>query len=305
MGEVKSCCEADEWRCGGLLCGAGWLAARGRRRLRDGDQEQGPSQSWTITGAPKMYAAEGTVRVHVDDDANRVVDLVFHQLRPAYQAFAGTSVYVIWLVPKGGTPRSVGIMDVNDQRGARLTITTPYEDFDVVVTAERPGNPLKPSANRAFVATIDASVSCEGHAAVRQDECQRCGDATRDPSRAMPVLGAPRDGRVPAPVAGGAPPAAIATAARPDAGAVTPKLEPSAEAQALSNAFAAAAKAISASVVRVDVEGVSDETLGEAQAPPDMPDFLRRFFHDRHGGDRQGARREDAARPSCAAPARA
>ena len=140
----------------GLVCGA-WFTLAGVAGCGTTNHEQG--RSWTISGAPKMDAAVGTVRVHVDDDANRVVDLVFQQLRPANQAFAGTSMYVIWLVPKGGTARSVGIIDVNDQRGARLTITTPYEDFDVVVTAEVPGNPPEPSANRAFVATIDASVS--------------------------------------------------------------------------------------------------------------------------------------------------
>jgi serine protease Do len=64
---------------------------------------------------------------------------------------------------------------------------------------------------------------------------------------------------------------------RPD-GAVTRKLEPTQEAQALSNAFAGAAKAIRSSVVRIDVEGVSADALPDRHAPPDMPDFLRRFF---------------------------
>jgi serine protease Do len=69
------------------------------------------------------------------------------------------------------------------------------------------------------------------------------------------------------------------TTGRPAAG-ITPRAEPSREALALSTAFASAAKAISASVVRVDVEGIPDDAPGEA---PDLPDFLRRFFEERKG----------------------
>ena len=65
---------------------------------------------------------------------------------------------------------------------------------------------------------------------------------------------------------------------RSDGAPVTPKLEPTQEAQALSNAFASAAKTIRASVVRVDVEGISADTLGESEASPEVPEFLRKFF---------------------------
>jgi S1-C subfamily serine protease len=73
-------------------------------------------------------------------------------------------------------------------------------------------------------------------------------------------------------------PSPPASSARLDHAPTTPRLEPAQEAQALSSAFASAAKAIRASVVRVDVEGISADALGDRHAPPDMPDFLRRFF---------------------------
>jgi serine protease Do len=71
---------------------------------------------------------------------------------------------------------------------------------------------------------------------------------------------------------------ATAAVPRPDGAAMTPKLEPTAEAQALSNAFAGAAQAIRSSVVRIDVEGLPPDAVAPRHAPPDMPDFLRRFF---------------------------
>jgi serine protease Do len=62
-------------------------------------------------------------------------------------------------------------------------------------------------------------------------------------------------------------------------GTVTPKLEPSPEAQALSNAFEAVAQAIRPSVVRVDVEGISrPEGAESGEGEPDLPEFLKRFF---------------------------
>ncbi|HEY7372057.1 MAG TPA: trypsin-like peptidase domain-containing protein [Polyangia bacterium] len=68
----------------------------------------------------------------------------------------------------------------------------------------------------------------------------------------------------------------------PGSNTVTPKVEPSAAAQALSDAFASAAQAIRPSVVRLDVEGAAPHAAGRTRGgraePEDAPDFLRRFF---------------------------
>ena len=73
-----------------------------------------------------------------------------------------------------------------------------------------------------------------------------------------------------------------ATAApAPAPAAITPKTERPAEARALSNAFAAAAKALRPSVVRIDVESGPPMTAnrgGGRGAPNDVPDIFRRFF---------------------------
>jgi serine protease Do len=66
---------------------------------------------------------------------------------------------------------------------------------------------------------------------------------------------------------------------------VTPKLEPSEQARALSDAYARVAEAIRPSVVRLDVEGLAPQEQGHAAEPPsDAPDFLRKFFGE-GGGD--------------------
>jgi len=77
----------------------------------------------------------------------------------------------------------------------------------------------------------------------------------------------------------------------PPGQAVTPKVEKPAEAKVLSSAFAATAKALRPSVVRIDVEsGPPRVARGERRgrgAPDDVPEFFRHFF-DMDPGDGPG-----------------
>jgi serine protease Do len=63
---------------------------------------------------------------------------------------------------------------------------------------------------------------------------------------------------------------------------VTPRTAVPSVARELTDAFASAATAIRPSVVRVDVDMAAPRTAaarGRAEVPPDMPDFIERFFH--------------------------
>src|SRR3569832_1652089 len=75
------------------------------------------------------------------------------------------------------------------------------------------------------------------------------------------------------------------------AATVTPKMEKPAEARVLSSAFAATAKALRPSVVRIDVEsGPPRVARGERRrqnVPDDLPDIFRHFF-DMDPGDGPG-----------------
>jgi S1-C subfamily serine protease len=75
-------------------------------------------------------------------------------------------------------------------------------------------------------------------------------------------------------------PAPAPSAAVPAGAAVTPKIERSPQATALSSAFETTAKAIGPSVVRIDVEETF--TPNGTETIPDSPDFLRRFFGFHH-----------------------
>ena len=69
--------------------------------------------------------------------------------------------------------------------------------------------------------------------------------------------------------------------------AITPKIEKPEAAKALSAAFAAAARALGPSVVRIDVEAgtpMRAQTRGRPQPAPDVPEFFRHFFDFGDGG---------------------
>jgi serine protease Do len=74
--------------------------------------------------------------------------------------------------------------------------------------------------------------------------------------------------------------ATSAPATAPQNTEVTPRLSVPEAAQAITDAFANAAKAIRPSVVRIDVEVPGGRSSGIArdEGPSDLPDFLRRFF---------------------------
>jgi hypothetical protein len=116
------------------------------------------TQSWTMNASPKLPAAEGRAQVRVDDVGDHIVELTFQRLETAPRAFDGTTMYMVWLVPSNAPPQPIGSLDVGDDLRAKVTIKTPNENFEVLVTAEIDAYVSTPSRNRAFVVAIRSAV---------------------------------------------------------------------------------------------------------------------------------------------------
>jgi hypothetical protein len=129
--------------CWGLL--AAELVVPGCASMRDRGV-----QSWTMNTSPKLPAAEGKVKVRVDATGDHVVELSFKHLAAPDRAFAGATMYMVWLVPRSAPPQPMGSLDVGEDLQAKVTIRTPNENFDVLVTAEPSADASTPSRNRAF-----------------------------------------------------------------------------------------------------------------------------------------------------------
>ena len=133
------------------LFGAGLLGAAGCATAHRGEAA---GETWTMNAGPKLPAAEGKVKVRVDENGDHVVELSFQHLAPAGRAFDGTTMYMVWLVPASAPPQPIGSLDVGDDLNARMSITTPNENFDVLVTAEVNAYAATPGRNRAFTIAI-------------------------------------------------------------------------------------------------------------------------------------------------------
>lgn len=106
-------------------------------------------QDYDIQPGPAAPSVAGTLSVEEADQANNEAELRLQYLPLPQNLGAGLSTYVAWVQPKG-TDRyvKVGSIDVDKKREGRIQFTTPYDNFRVIVTAEKsattqqPGEPV-------------------------------------------------------------------------------------------------------------------------------------------------------------------
>jgi hypothetical protein len=140
---------------GAALLGGGCATSRHHSTFGDATEHPGKTQSWVMSSGPKTPTeAEGRAWLTIEDTGARVVALAFKNLPQAGSAFEGATMYMVWLVPRGGAPQGMGSLDVSDDERAKMSLRTPLDDFDVLVTAEVDPYVLTPSRNRAFVVEI-------------------------------------------------------------------------------------------------------------------------------------------------------
>lgn len=96
-------------------------------------------------GGPTRYRAQGTPHSPGTDaelfvgktDGASTIDLQLEHLTDPARLTPGATQYVVWVVPEGGQPIYTGSLRWDRGAGTgRLRATTPYERFDLMVTAE-------------------------------------------------------------------------------------------------------------------------------------------------------------------------
>lgn len=81
-------------------------------------------------------AAEGRVKFNHDRNGNTLFDIkVAHLARPD-RLTPAKSDYVVWVQRPGEGPQNLGVLKVNENLQGSFHGTTPYQKFDVFVTAE-------------------------------------------------------------------------------------------------------------------------------------------------------------------------
>ena len=89
-----------------------------------------------LTASELVPAGQGKVSFEHDKNKNTRFKLETKHLARPNSLSPAKSNYVVWVKPRGKDPQNMGILTLNDNLEGSLTGTTPYQDFDVIVTAE-------------------------------------------------------------------------------------------------------------------------------------------------------------------------
>jgi len=105
----------------------------------------GKAQTLPMQQGQRTPAAAGSIAFKANEKGNNEVTVQAKYLPIPSDLSPGTSTYVVWL-DAGRGPVPVGTLDVaGDKRDAELKTSTPFHDFQVLVTAENQPAPAHPS----------------------------------------------------------------------------------------------------------------------------------------------------------------
>ena len=107
-----------------------------------------------LTASQIVPAGEGKVSFKHDRNKNtRFTVHAKHLARPDPLTPAKTE-YVVWVQARGKDPQNAGTLKLNDNLEGSLAGTTPYQTFDIMVTAEENANADRPSGPEVLRGTV-------------------------------------------------------------------------------------------------------------------------------------------------------
>jgi hypothetical protein len=110
----------------------------------------------------EIQAGQGRLAVKKADGANEVVAVTVERMAPAPRVKAGATTYVVWLLPDGASyPTNVGVLAINKDMKGSLEFKTPFQKFEVFVTAEPSALSQVPSDHHRL---LTAAIDLPGHA---------------------------------------------------------------------------------------------------------------------------------------------
>lgn len=115
-----------------------------------------------LRSSTDIPAAQGRLVVKGSDGPNQVVDVTVAHMAEPSKVKATATAYVVWLSPAGATgPINVGVLSVNKDLKGSLEFKTPFQKFEVFVTAEAQPTAQTPTDDKRL---MTASVDLPGHA---------------------------------------------------------------------------------------------------------------------------------------------
>jgi hypothetical protein len=117
----------------------------------------GNEQTWTLHAVDAAPTASGKVQVATEKSGNHEVKVEVKHMAPPARIFEGTSSYVVWLKAEKGSYQNIGTLAIDKDMNGKLTTKTPFDSFDVLVTAESDAAALTPSDNKVMNAKVEVA----------------------------------------------------------------------------------------------------------------------------------------------------
>lgn len=105
-----------------------------------------------VSGVP---AAQGDVKV-TRGKGNNMVELKVSHLAAPDRVTPGATAYVVWLQPRqaGASIQNLGVLKLDEDLKGELKALTPFQEFDVFVTAEPSPQVTSPTKQRVLSASV-------------------------------------------------------------------------------------------------------------------------------------------------------
>jgi hypothetical protein len=140
-----------------MVVGMAALLGMGCSKLGMGGGSKGETQLPLLV-SENLPAAQGSVKVRPGKDGNNIVEVKVEHLAPAEKISERATDYVVWIQPKGtgaGEPQNLGVLSLDKDLTGTLKTITPYQEFDMFVTAESDPQSTRPTQKRVMRASVD------------------------------------------------------------------------------------------------------------------------------------------------------
>lgn len=126
------------------LVGAGMMAAG-----------CGSTSTYHMSPGERAIGADGVVEVSQDDHGNQVIEMEVAHLPLPHQFDEQKSTFSIWLEPaEYDGAYNLGQLQLGDERSGEIQFTTPFQEFDLRVTAEASETETRPGTETVLHQSI-------------------------------------------------------------------------------------------------------------------------------------------------------
>jgi len=114
----------------------------------------GLAKKVSLTAASIVPAATGRAEVGNDKNGNSKVKITVEHLAKPENLTPSKNSYVVWFQESGGTQESEGQLKVDKNLKAEFETTTPWRNFQILITAEDDPTAKTPSGPEVLRATV-------------------------------------------------------------------------------------------------------------------------------------------------------